>query len=230
MDGSVVAVLGDRKTGKSVFARGLLRGWARQGALAVYCTPNGRQSDPLEYGVEFSIARAESGERLPYAIALREDPEDVAVFVIRAATKFDVALLLDEAHETLYEGFSGQSELGSLFHRGRHLGVHLILVSQWPARIDKRIFRAATTVYWFRLHAHEDLRWVEQRWGETAAREIASLPDYHHLEIQGDSLPSSWRRFDDLTPSEASIPPEPYATTPDFEDVPLKSIAESQES
>ena len=104
MDGSVCAVLGDRKTGKSVFARELLRAWVRRGALAVYCTPNGAGTDPLEYGEEFSIDRAEAGEPLPHAIALREDPEDVADFVVRAAAKFDTALLLDEAHESLGKG------------------------------------------------------------------------------------------------------------------------------
>lgn len=169
--------------------------FARPGSLAIYVTPNGPYTDPLDYGEDSTVEEALS-KRLPRALCFRaEDIDDVCDFAAVQAEKFRVGLCIDEAHEVFPEGFSPASAAGQLFHRGRHLGIHLIVVSQWPARLDKRLFRAAELTYWFRLHAHEDLKWIRKRWGLRAAQDIAGLRDRTFLRVAWDNLPPGWRMY-----------------------------------
>lgn len=199
------AVLGDRKTGKSYYARHTVL--ARElgpGNLGIMWTPNSAASDPCDIVdsrgrplmVDTTAEEVINSKSLPAAICLRdEDPETVCMIAVAAARKFRVTLLLDEAHQVFPENFSPKSQASALFHRGRHLGVNLIAVSQWPAHLSKKLFRASDTVYWFRLNAFEDLKWLETRFGETAAREVNSLARYHHIEVHGDDLPDTWKRW-----------------------------------
>lgn len=195
----VRSVLGDRKTGKSYFARhNILANELGQNSLGIMWTPNGAASDPCDIKgmVDMTAEELINCPRCPAAVCLRdEDPELVCQLAVAAASKFRVTLLLDEAHQIFPENFSPKSKASELFHRGRHLGVNLIAVSQWPAHLSKKLFRASDTVYWFRLNAYEDLKWLERRYGENAAKEVNNLQRFHHIEIHGDDLPETWRKW-----------------------------------
>lgn len=195
----VRSVLGDRRTGKSYFARhSLLASNLGRGSLGLVWTPNGPATDPCDIKgmVDMSAEELINSDRCPMAVCLRgEDAETACQLAVAAAQKFRVTLLIDEAHEVFPENFSPKSEAAALFHRGRHLGINLIVVSQWPAKLSKTVLRASESVYWFRLHAYEDLKWIAKRYGEQAATEVANLEQYHHICVVGDDLPESWKQW-----------------------------------
>lgn len=187
--GSVEAYFGGRGTGKSTLARENAIEDAGPGHLVVYITPNHAASDPWP-GEDRKLTDTSA---FPYAVAYRGyDVNQVAPIIWRAVTAWRVTLVIDEAHETFPEGFSRVSPAGILFHRGRHLGIRLHVISQWPARVDKRIVRAADVTHWFRLRAAEDLEWLRRRYGDRAPLDVRKLPNYHHIDIVNDDPPPEW--------------------------------------
>jgi len=141
-----------------------------------------------------SIREILAGQRIPYAMALREPPEQVCEFALRLAREkgMRVALIIDEAWDAFPEGFSQRSAAGRIFRAGRHVGVELVVVSQWPVDVSKRVIRASFDVHWFRMQAREDLWWLARRWGKVAAEQVANLPLYQSIRMEMDDLPPGW--------------------------------------
>lgn len=188
--GFIHCVFGDRGSGKSVKARAYARALAGndKSSLIVYSTPNTKLTDPF-YGPDLS---SEHLTNLPAAVAVRANPDLAFRFAIAQCKRFRVTLIVDEAHEVWHENFSDDGSGGKIFHRSRHIGLGIIVVSQWPARLDKRVFRAADTVFWGRMQYSRDLKWVEAEFGKYAANQVYNLPKYHFIKVDKDNLPKGW--------------------------------------
>jgi hypothetical protein len=207
-EGRVSSYFGNPKMGKSVLARKHMRPKLGPGVLGIYFTPNPPHRDPFDFGPDMTVDQVRNCRHLPYALCLRgEDPAVVCQLAVDAATMprlgpegeplepFHVVLLVDESHEVFDHNFAKDSPTGVLFHRGRHVGIDLSSISQWPSRVDMRVFRASTNVHWFCLLAHADLRWVEREYGEAAAYDIATLKPWHCISVVDNRLPAGWQRY-----------------------------------
>ncbi len=194
-DGWVRGVFGNRGSGKSYFAREYAKQFAGRGKVVIYSTPNGEGTDPFWARTFSSTAfvNPSPGFRVPTAFAIRGEGGEVALEIARnLSSKFKVTLILDEAHETFPEGFSASEMAGEVFHRSRHMGLNLLFVSQWPARLDKRVFRASDTIFWFKLVYSRDLEWVAREYGDRAALQIQNLKPRWRLEVKQGELPAGW--------------------------------------
>lgn len=189
-EGFIHCIFGDRGSGKSVKARAYAKALAGsdKSSLVVYATPNSSLTDPF-YGPDLEAGHLKA---LPKAVAIRANYDLAFRFALKQAEKYHVYLVVDEAHEVWHENFGDDGTSGTIFHRSRHMGLGIIVVSQWPARLDKRVFRAADTVYWGRLQFSRDLEWVKREFGQTAAQQVYGLPKYHFIKVEKDKLPNGW--------------------------------------
>lgn len=188
--GFIHCIFGDRGSGKSVKAREYAKEVNGEGeaGLIVYSTPNSALTDPF-YGPDLDPSHL---QKLPAAVAIRANPDLAFRFSLAQCKRFRVTLILDEAHEVWHENFSDDGVAGTIFHRSRHMGLGIVVVSQWPARLDKRVFRASDVVYWGRLQFSRDVKWVESEFGKVAAKQVRSLPKYHFIRVDKDNLPKGW--------------------------------------
>ena len=198
-DGRVMLYFGDRKTGKSYLARqaaldsASVNGRVCRMAVVVYCTPNTASTDPWP-GPTLQ-APPESMAQCPRAFALRggSSYEPAAEWIMAHCGERRIVFLVDEAHRVWPENFSPSSRMAELFHEGRHRGVDLHVISQWPAKLDKRLVYAADETRWFRLHHPRTLEWIRVQYSLGAAQEVAGLPRRTWITVLEDDPPPAWR-------------------------------------
>lgn len=208
-DGRVFCYFGDRKTGKSYLARRLVlesvaideededgddRRVIAPMALAIYVTPNTESTDPWP-GPTLAAPPATLDARTPRAFAMRGGAayEQAAEWIMLHCTRRRIVFLVDEAHRVWPENFSPRSKMAELFHEGRHRGVDLHVISQWPSRIDKRLVYAADETRWFRLHHPRTLEWIAGEYSREAGQQVAGLPRRKWITVLEDNPPPEWR-------------------------------------
>lgn len=170
-DGDLSCYFGDTGTGKSYLARQhvLQAVMGFPAALGVYLTPNGRARDPWPGPV---VLPGTDLARAPQFVSYRGGSvyEGACADVLRVCGDVErgippqrcVYFLIDESHR-IFDHMPSDGPAADLFHESRHRGIHLRVISQWPARVDKILFRRADALYLFRVHAYEDLQWFARR-------------------------------------------------------------------
>lgn len=217
-DGKLWAYLGDPEQGKSVFARRRALeegttpdGDVRDGHVLIYVTPNGEETDPWP-GPTLSVERVESllsddSAEVPEVFAVRGGPrayEAAARVALDVAPRLRPILVVDECHRVFRENFSDALGLAECFHEGRHRGIDLHVITQWPARADKRLFRASRCTHWFHLHEADDMEWICRRYSVRAAEEVLALAPYEHVDVPLGHPPSHWIWRSDRRDREAA--------------------------
>lgn len=197
-DGRVFLYFGDRNTGKSYLARKMaldsaaVNGRVCRMAVVLYVTPNTAATDPWPGP---TLQEPPPMDRAPRAFALRggQSYEPAAEWIMAHCGERRIVFLVDEAHRVWPENFSPASRMAELFHEGRHRGVDLHVISQWPSKLDKRLVYAADETRWFRLHHPRTLEWIRGQYSLAAAQEVAGLPRRKWITVLEDDPPPAWR-------------------------------------
>lgn len=183
IDSGILSIFGKRKSGKTKLAELISYDCYERGAFVWISDPVGNW--PREYRTTIeNFTATYKPHRL--AVFSVDEPGDVADLAYGPLNNPDaqqkIVLILDEIDLSADRNSYKSEGIKNIIRRGRHRDISLVLTGQRPANAHADIFSLSTSICFFNLDHHADLKTIAERCGPKYAETIQHLEPFYFVQ------------------------------------------------